>query len=817
VAQDLNPPRAMLSTLIQNTTFGVRLMIRDRARSTLAMVTLALGIAATTTIFALVDAALLRPLPFAASEQLVVIWNRGEPGGRADLWLAPAEYHDIAATPGSLASVGALQDLAFNYTGEGPPARLSALAVSASLLPTLGVQPTRGRRFTADDDRRGAPLAAILSHHLWQTRFGGSREILGTPIALDGRRYEIVGVLPADFMLPKLSSVLPDRPDLLVALEPHTPDALRTNRTVNMIHVIGRRQPGASIDAVQHELDTIVRSIAPQHATAYTRRAWALSVFDLQTYVRAPIRPALLVMLACVALMLVLACANAAALLLTRAEQRRTELAVRVALGATGRRLAAQLLSESVVLAAVAGALGAVLAAWMIDFVAASSVDPRLVRGLQLDGRVLAFASAATLLCGLAAGVLPIVAGRARNLQVPMQDGGRAASGRSSRASVTLVAAEVAVAFSLLVACALLVQTFARLTRVDPGFSPDGVLSATVSLPPSYQPADASTLFARIAGELAQQPGVAAAGAVSQLPFSGQVFGSAVVPQTGRRAGEEISADMRGATPGYFDALGIPLLEGRTFNAGDRASGRGVAIIDRSLADRLWPGQLAVGQRLLWIRGRVELDVIGVVGSIRHDGPRDVTEETVYRPVEQYPRWAMSLVIRTDGDPAGLASTMSSVVRQHDASLPVTQVMPLRDLVARALDQPRFSAGVAALSALAALGLAVIGVYGVVSQGVSRRSREIAIRLAIGAAPRQVIGLVIRQGAVALAIGLAAGTLVAWTLGNALSSLLFGVAPTDPATVAAALAVIVGAGLLACWIPARRSVRGSLLTTLRAD
>jgi putative ABC transport system permease protein len=202
VAQDLNPPRAMLSTLIQNTTFGVRLMIRDRARSTLAMVTLALGIAATTTIFALVDAALLRPLPFAASEQLVVIWNRGEPGGRADLWLAPAEYHDIAATPGSLASVGALQDLAFNYTGEGPPARLSALAVSASLLPTLGVQPTRGRRFTADDDRRGAPLAAILSHHLWQTRFGGSREILGTPIALDGRRYEIVGVLPADFMLP---------------------------------------------------------------------------------------------------------------------------------------------------------------------------------------------------------------------------------------------------------------------------------------------------------------------------------------------------------------------------------------------------------------------------------------------------------------------------------------------------------------------------------------------------------------------------------------------------------------------------------------
>ena len=808
----------MLSTFIQNLTFGARLMVRDRGRSALAVTTLALGIAATTTIVALVDVALLRPLPFAAPGELVVIWDRGEPGGRTDLWLAPAEYHDIAEHAGSLKSVGALQDLAFNLTGDGAPTRLNALAVSASLMPTLGILPASGRFFTPDEDQHGARLAVILSHPLWMTRFGGSIDTIGKPIQLDGRTYDVVGILPENFALPQLSSVLPDQPDVLVALEPHIPDGLRTNRTVNMIHVIGRRQPGASIATIQRELDGMVRALAPQHATAYTRRAWELWTFDLQSYVRAPIRPALVVMLVCVALMLALACANAAGLLLTRAEQRRTELAVRVALGASSRRLASQLLTEGVMLAAVAGALGAVLAAWMIDFAAAAIPDPRLVRGLQLDGRVLAFASAATLLSGLAAGILPVLAGRARNLQVLMQDGGRTASGRTSRTAITLVSGEVAVAFSLLVACALLVQTFAQLTRVNPGFSPERVLSATVSLPPSYQEGSAAaSLFDRVVEALARQPGVLAAGAVSQLPFSGQVLGSAFVPHAGTRAGEEVSADLRGVTAGYFDALSIPVVEGRTFNADDRASARPVAIVDRSLADRLWPGRSAIGQRLVWVRGRLELDVIGVVGSIHHDGPRDVAEETVYRPIAQYPRWAMSLVARSEGEPATLAGTVTAVVRQHDASLPVTQVVPLDDLVARSLDQPRFSAAVATMSALAALGLAVIGIYGVVSQAVTRRSREIAIRLAIGGAPRRVVGLMIRQGTFALAAGLGAGALLAWGLSSALAGLLFGVVPSDPATIAAAVLVVAVAGLLACWIPARRSVGASLLTLLRAD
>jgi hypothetical protein len=260
--------------------------------------------------------------------------------------------------------------------------------------------------------------------------------------------------------------------------------------------------------------------------------------------------------------------------------------------------------------------------------------------------------------------------------------------------------------------------------------------------------------------------------------------------------------------------LGIPLIEGRTFTADDRASTRPVAIVDRSLADRLWPGRSAVGQRLVWVRGRVELDVIGVVGSIRHDGPRDAAEETVYRPIAQYPRWAMSIVARTDGDPATLAGPVSGVVRQHDASLPVTQIRPLDELVARSLDQPRFSATVAVVSALAALGLAVIGIYGVVSQAVNRRAREIAIRLAVGGAPRRVVGLVIRQGALALAAGLAAGGLIAWSLSRALTGLLFGIVPTDPATIALAVLVVAAAGLMACWIPARRSLRVSVQRAL---
>ena len=808
----------MLSAFLQNLTVGARSIVRDRARSALAILTLAVGIAGTTTIFALVDVALLRPLPYADPDRLVVIWDRGEPGGRTDLWLAPPEYRDIAEHTRTLTSVGALQDLAFNLTGTGAPVRVSALATTASLLPTLGVRLERGRGLAPEEDRPGAPLRAIVAFDFWQARFGGADDVVGRTIALDGRPYEIIGVLPRGFALPKLSSVLPDRPDLLVAFEPHLGDGLRNNRTVNMLHVLGRRQPQASLATVQDEMDAVVRDIAPRHANEYVRRTWALSVADLQDYVRAPVRPALVIMLVMASLMLALACANAASLLLTRAERRRTELAVRVALGASPRRLASQLLTESLVLAMLGGILGSVIAAWLIEFAIGAIPDPQLVRGLRLDARALGFATAATLVSGLAAGLAPLLVGRARNLQAVMQEGGRSTSGRSSRLAAALVGAEVAIAFSLLLACALLVQTFARLTRVDPGFTADGVFSAAVSLPPSYQQgAEAASLFEHVVEGLATQPGVVAAGAVSQLPFSGQVLGSAFAPQSGPRAGEDVPADLRGVTSGYFETLGIPLVEGRRFNAADRADAAAVAIVDRSLADRLWPGRSAVGQRVVWIRGRVELEVVGVVGAVRHDGPRDTREETVYRPIAQYPRWTMSLVVKTAQDPSTIANTVAAVVRRHDGALPVTRPMPLAVLMARSLDQPRLSASVATVSAIAALALAVVGIYGVVSQVAGRRAREIAIRLAIGGRPSQVVALMVRQGTTALLAGLIAGAFMAWALANALAGLLFGVAATDLTTFAICTVTIAAAGLIACWIPARRSVRTSVLTVLRGE
>jgi len=800
-----------MESLLRDLRYAARGLRREQAFSLTAILTLALGSGAAIGIFAVVNAVLLRPLPYRDPAGVVLIWAARPDGGRT--WLSRPELDDLSRDARSFSAVAGMTDLRMNLVA-GEPEEIQVVAASATLFPLLGVDAAHGQLYDARDDVDGGAPVVVLSDALWRRRFGADASVIGRPIQLDGRSYFVKGVLPAGFTVLPPSSVFPSHVDAWVPLRPH---ATATGRDVRYLHAVARLAPSASIERASDELSALGAGYSRAFPQAYGGQRWSFQAADFQRDVVRQARPVLLALGGIVAVVLAVACVNVATLLLARGERRRRELIVRLALGAGPARLIRLLLCEAIVLVIAGCGAGAVLALAVPRAIGA--IDPAALPRLDVnvvDGRLLAFV------------MLLLVAVTALFALVPAIDALRArdaaavdrAIGRSARAAGIgrlLAAAQIALAALALVATAVLTQTALRLQRVPSGLDADEVLTFRVTLPPASRAApQIAAFFTRATDRLRALPGVADAAAITQLPMSGASLGSTFEPWD-EAVPRGIDADLRGVTPGYFSALRIPLVAGRGFTSADAQGHPAVAIVDRAFARRLRPDGNVIGMRVRWIRSPADpIEIVGVAGDVRHRGPAEPMRETVYRPAAQYARSSMTFVVRAANAQA-LAGPAVAAVREIDPSQPVADVRPLASVVADATAKPRLGAVLGLALGLVALIVSIVGVYGVINHGVAQRVREFAVRMALGARPRSILAMVLREGLGVTVAGLAAGLALGPAAGRALGSALYGTGAADWRAYAASAAVLALAAAAACYLPARRASRSDPMAVLRSE
>jgi putative ABC transport system permease protein len=819
---------SVLRGLLDDLTSAARSLRRRPGPAAAAAFCLALGVGAATTVWSAVQAVLLDPLPLPGSERLALVWSRSDED--AESWLSVPEIDDLRAGSGAFSGVAALRDWSFHLTG-GPggagaePEEVPALAVSSDLFPLLDVEPVLGRVFRVEEDRPGARRVAVLGHDLWRRRFGGDPAILGRAVLLDREPHVVVGVLPAGFRLLPPSSVFPERVDVWVPLGATLPaDGPLLQRDVRHLHALARLAPGATLERANADLARLAAGLKRDHPAAYQAPGWGLAVVPFHEQIVRGVRPALLALAVAVGLLLLAASVNLAGLLLARTAGRSRELAVRAALGASRGRLARHLLAETLLLGFAGAAGGLLIAAFGVDLLAAAPAGVPRLDEIRLDGRVLAAGLALGLFAALLAGPLPAAA--AARAALPAGQGDVSAGSHRGRARRLLAAGEIALALVLLAGTGLLLRSFLTLHQVPLGFEPEGVLTARLPLSAADLPdGDArNALLDRLLPRLASLPGVQAVGAVTQLPLSGAVLGS----RFANERGDESDADFRHATPGYLPALGIRLLRGRGFTGADREDAPLVAVVDETLAARLWPRQDPIGRQLTWLRAEDRpLTVVGVAAAVHHTGPGAAAEPTVYRPYAQDPRaGSLYLIFRTigghrgrgiQGNPAALAGPLRDTLRQIAPQQPLADVRPMSERAAAALAPPRFHALLTGLFAATALALAAVGVYGVIAHGVTRRRREIGVRLALGAPRRRVLAGVLAEGLALAALGLAVGLPAALAAGRLLQSQLFGVSASDPWTLTAAALALALTAAAAAWLPARRAAAVDPASALAAE
>lgn len=819
-AMRMLPARIEAGAGVQDLRFALRSLRANPGFALAAILTLALGIGANTATFSVVNAFLVRPLPLPEPDRVVaVLRDRPErPLAWLNLTSAP-NYVDWRDRNRSFENLAAVQLWAVSLTGEGRPRRISRAMVTPEFFGILGIAPAMGRGFHPEDAQRGNSTVAVLSHGLWADAFGSDPDVVGRSILLDGVPHTVVGVMPRGFNAPPFTS------DLYVPLA-FTQDALQA-RGRNNLYTVGRLRDGVTMEAAAADMDAVGQALADEYPE--TNEGWGIRVRPLHALAVGYASTPLWTLLGAVSLVLLLACTNVANLVIARGAARDRELAVRVALGASRGRLIVQLLTESVLLAIAGGALGLVLAAALLDPIRAL-VPERLAQtaDVTLDGRVLAFTLLASLLTGLLAGLVPAIrlAGNARGgISGTLRDRrghGRVRSG--------LAAAQFALATVLLVAAGLTVRSLGALADVDTGVRTDGLSSFQVTLPDAAypEPGDVIGAITGVLDGLRAQPGVQGATVVSHLPLSGQRLNSSVelegVPHVASSDGP--SATIRVAGSGYFELLGITLLSGRLFDESDRAGSEPVAIISETAAERFWPGEEAVGRWIGWANGPDGVlerrRVVGVVAGTRHGGPSAELTEEVYEPYLQTTdvwRWfgrTLSFVVRTDGAPLRIDAAQNAVATVSD-DLPVVALATLDRVLAGSIATPRFNGTLASAFGTLALILAVIGMYGVLAFAVRRRTREMGIRLALGAARRRVLRDVVLEGLRLAGIGALAGVLIALSLGRLLRSLLWGVEPADPITFVGVIAVLGAATLAASALPAWRASSVDPATSLRAD
>jgi putative ABC transport system permease protein len=825
-----------MGTFLQDVKYGVRMLRKSPGFTAVAILTLALGIGANTAIFSVVNAVLLRPLAYKDSATLVNVWGKYDKEGLLRNWLSEPEYWDLRDRNQSFSDLGIYTiGGGVNLTSsDAPPVQASAAIANAALFPILGVQPILGRNFSSDEDRPGHNHVAVLSYSLWRSQFGGDPNIVGKPIQLDRESYFIVGVLPKQFTFAGKQDLW-----LPLGLDRAKPKA----RGTHYFFAVARLKPGIGMAQASADLDRFATQLAREYPNNYPAGSgWGMYAIPLKEQLVGEVRPALLMLLGAVAFVLLIACVNIANLMLANGSAREKEFAVRGAMGAERSRLIRQLLTESLILAVAGGAVGLAIAYWGVDALRVLVGDsiPR-VEEIRVDPLVLGFALGISLLTGLVFGLAPAWHCAKTNLQGALKDGGRgtSAGGGSRRLRGVLVVSEIALAVLLLVGAGLLIRSFRQLLEVNPGFQTQHLLTMEISLPEKPYPdgAPVEAFFRQVIDRVRAVPGVQSVGAVSQMPLtdsysSGSTFAeeSSVtnvvrLPAFGNYP--LIESDLRTATPGYFQALQLPLVRGRYLADSDTADAPLVAVVDVDFAHRFWPNQDAIGKRVAIdkmpgsnskppaLRWR---SVVGVVGHVRHYGLDSEGREQAYFPEAQIPYARdMYLAVRTSVNPSSITNSVRQQVLAIDKDMPIYNIATMDELLSHSVGQPRLNLTLLVAFASIALLLAGVGVYGVMAYTVTQRTHEIGIRMALGAQSKDVVKQVLTEGTRLAAIGLAIGFAGSLAATRLIATLLFGIKPTDPLTFAAVAAVLTSVALAACYIPARRAMRVDPMIALRHE
>jgi putative ABC transport system permease protein len=785
-----------------------------------AVLSLALGIGATTTIFTVINAVIVRPLPYPEPDRLVMVWETAPDNNRR--WVAPANFLDWRRDARSFAQLAAYDRYSVNMTGRPRPERLRAASVSGNFFSTLGVQPILGRTFTSAEDAPQAQPAVVLAHGLWQRLFGGASDVLGQTLTLDNRLHVVVGVLPRSFDLLGADLEIVTSSDRGVPNTFPFPTDVTQVRDSHLIYVLGRLRDGTTIEQAQAEMSTIMRRL--ERAYPQTNTGLGARVVDLHEDLVSDSRTALLLLLGAVGFLLLIACVNVANLLLARAVARRREMAIRVSLGAGRVRLVRQMLTETTLLGLAGGVVGLVLAVWGVDALMALAPE-----GLPRAGEVAADATTLffTILISLGTaalfGLVPALQASRTEVQQTMHaDGVRTSESRPQRRlQQALVISELTLAQVLLAGACLLIASFVNVQKVNLGFAPDRLLAVEITMPPGKY-ADPARKLAFNRGVLERMeslPGVTSAAATLTVPLRGAINrGFGIAGRPAPPPGQELNVDFMIVSPGYFRTLGIPLVAGRAFTEQDGPDAPRVAIASRAMATRYWPGESAIGQ-VVTFGGSKRAEIVGIAGDVRQRDPERAAEPLLYIPYQQdaEPWNFIAFALRTDVDPATLASPARDAVLAVDPDQPVSRIRTLDEIADTALAPRRFNTILLGVFSGLALVLAAIGTYGVMAYSVTRRTREIGVRMALGARPADVLRMVLGQGAVLVGLAVGLGLAGALATNRLLARQLFEVSATDPVTLGAGAAALCALALLACYVPARRAMRVEPLTALREE
>jgi putative ABC transport system permease protein len=813
-----------MTTVLQDFRYGFRMLAKSPGFTLVVVITLALGIGANTAIFSMVHSVLLQRLPFKDPGQLYTLWERNLKMGYEQNPPAAANFRDWRERNGVFEQMAAFDSSrTFNLAGGGNPERVDGAAVSPVLFELLGVKPLWGRTFAGGEDQPGRDEVVLLSYALWQRRFGADRAAVGKTISIDGRSCTVVGVMPPGFQFPgntgTILNVFTSPPAQLWVPLALTPQAW-SQRSSHFLQVIARLKPGVTPGHAQAEMDSIEQQLVKAFPRAYI--GTDVKFVPLHAQVVGSYRTALLVLFGAVGFVLLIGCANVANLLLARAARRQREVAIRSALGAGRLRLIRQLVTESLLLSILGGALGVLVAGWGISLLKlilpGNFPNPDAVR---INGPVLLFTLFSSLATGLIFGLAPALQTSRVSLTGTLKEGERGGDSRGhDRVRSILVVSEIALAMILLVGTGLLLHSFVRLQEVNPGFKPDHVLTAELSLPEAkYPDPQKSAFFARLLEQVRSLPGVQTAGAIGHLPLSGDiesyamgVVGGAPLPN------DYANPDCHVVEPGYFEAMKIPLLRGRYFDERDGAQSPHVLIVNEDVVRNVFPNEDPIGKQLQMGFNGFTGTIVGVVGNTKDLSLDFASTESVYTPYAQAPSWnSMTLTIRVTTAPLALARSVHDLVLGLDRDQPVSKVRTMDEVVEASMASPRFRTLLLGLFGLTALLLAGLGIYGVMSYSVSQRRREIGIRMTLGAERPEVLRLVLRRSLLLTLAGLGTGLAGALGLTHVLSSMLYEVRPTDPLTFVGVTTVLTACALLASYVPARRATKVDPMEALRYE